>query len=285
MLDSLTGQQDTAEDFENGSIVLIKPVDYFANNNAGKQLAQNGLEIGHNAVIFYQKRVDWESHNPEAMGWQPCANRTAPLGGQYVARIAATTAYQGGERINRGFTTSGAKGAGIPLFEYSPTPVINQCRVQLEAIFWLCEDSVQAITQYEMNRDAALSRKQFALDSAHKAGLLDHERLHEARLTDHNQVTVCPLCLRKLSAHGFFNRLAQATGREVHDLTVTEINLFHIQELCYGAYNHRPYNLGWGHHHCNVVVKDAGIYQTLEWMDSVLRVNEDGGQYHRTTDN
>ena len=45
----------------------------------------------------------------------------------------------------------------------------------------------------------------------------------------------------------------------VPDLTVTEINLFHIRELRIGEFNHRPYNLGWGHHHCNVVCKDSGL--------------------------
>ncbi|MBO7411125.1 MAG: BstXI family restriction endonuclease, partial [Ottowia sp.] len=85
--------------------------------------------------------------------------------------------------------------------------------------------------------------------------------------------TICPLCLEELSSQGFFNRLAQAEGRETPDLTVTQLNLFHIRELRYGTLNHRPYNLGWGHHHCNVVVKDAGILHTLEWMRSVLDRN------------
>jgi len=77
--------------------------------------------------------------------------------------------------------------------------------------------------------------------------------------------------LEELSAEGFFNRIKQAEGREVEDQTVTQLNLFHIKELRYGSYNHRPYNVGWGHHHCNVVVKDSGITETLEWMTAVLK--------------
>jgi hypothetical protein len=68
--------------------------------------------------------------------------------------------------------------------------------------------------------------------------------------------------------------MAQAEGREVPDLTVTEINIFHINELRYGVYNHKPYNLGWGHHHCNVVTRDVGISKTLEWMQQVLDRNK-----------
>jgi hypothetical protein len=82
-----------------------------------------------------------------------------------------------------------------------------------------------------------------------------------------------------LSGQGFFSRLEQAEGREVHDLTVTKVNLFHIHELRYGAYNHRPYNLGWGHHHCNVVVKDSGIVETLEWMNKVVQRNIADGHF------
>ena len=57
-------------------------------------------------------------------------------------------------------------------------------------------------------------------------------------------------------------------------LTVTEVSLFHIRELRTGEFNHKPYNLGWGHHHCNVVVKDAGIDATLEWMREVIARND-----------
>lgn len=67
--------------------------------------------------------------------------------------------------------------------------------------------------------------------------------------------------------------MEQAAGRLVHDLTVTKVNLFHIAELRVGVLNHRPYNIGWGHHHCNVVVKDSGLDKTLEWMKQVVDRN------------
>lgn len=63
-----------------------------------------------------------------------------------------------------------------------------------------------------------------------------------------------------------------------HDCNVGKLffsqYLFHIDELRYGVYNHKPYNLGWGHHHCNVVTKDSGIAKTLEWMQQVLDRNK-----------
>jgi hypothetical protein len=109
---------------------------------------------------------------------------------------------------------------------------------------------------------------------AKKRKLDDKQKLIDARIVDENGYTICPLCLKHISAIGFCDRIQQAEGREVPDLTVTEISLFHIQELRTGEFNHRPYNLGWGHHHCNVVVKDAGIQPTLDWMKEVLKRNK-----------
>ena len=113
--------------------------------------------------------------------------------------------------------------------------------------------------------------------------LLDLKALTKARIINADGKTICPLCLEELSAQGFFNKVEQAEGREVHDLTVTQLNLFHVSELRYGVYNHRPYNLGWGHHHCNVVVKDAGIMETLEGMHAVVNRNIEGGHFTPAT--
>lgn len=264
------------ESFESGFICLLTPKEYFETKNIEQLLSDQKLTLGVNALIFYQVRSDWVNYNPEKYGWNPANNRSAPLGGQYVARVAATTA-EGGGKISRGFNTTGMKGAGIRLFEYATKKTIDECRIQLEAIFWLCFDSIDSVTEFSMSNEEALARKSYTLNIAESKGLLDFEKLKQARMIDEKHRTICPLCLEPLSSLGFFNRLVQATGREVHDLTVTEINLFHIKELRYGEYNHRTYNLGWGHHHCNVVVKDSGIEETLDWMKGVIAKNKDSG--------
>jgi len=265
--------------FLNGFICLIKPSDYFGTPTIENDLSDKNLILGENALVFYQTRSDWDENNPEDLGWQPANKRTNPLYGEYVARIAATTAINNSEKISRGYNTTGMKGAGIRLFEYASKDAIDKCRRQLEAVFWLCHDSIEAVSDFGMSLEDATIRKNYCLKLAQDEGLLNYDELLAARLTNVNRVTVCPLCLEPLSGFGFFSRLAQALGREVHDLTVTEINLFHIKELRYGQYNHRPYNLGWGHHHCNVVVKDSGIDETLIWMSSVLTKNRIAGYY------
>ena len=261
--------------FENGYIVLLKPKDYFSIRNPSSELKSKGLVLGENCLVFYETRDEWSKWKP-AKNWHPAQERKNPLRGQYVARIPATTSEEG-KKINEGYTTTSSKGAGIRLYEFAPTEVIKDCKDQLEAEFWLCHDAIDAAKKFGMSRKDAIMRKKSALQIADENGLLDYEKLLQARIINAKHETICPLCLERLSGLGFFHRLAQAEGREVPDLTVTEINLFHIQELRYGYYNHKPYNLGWGHHHCNVVVKDSGIMQTLQWMKGVIIRNEEMG--------
>ena len=121
-----------------------------------------------------------------------------------------------------------------------------------------------------MPKDDASARKKCVLNRCIEEKLLDWDELRKCRVINKQNHTVCPLCLVELSGIGFFTRMLQAEGREVSDITVTEINLFHIDELRLGEYNHRPYNLGWGHHHCNVVTKDSGVAKTLEWLIEII---------------
>lgn len=260
-------------EFENGFIVLIKPTDYFQQWDNGR-LKNIGLSLGENALVFYELREEWLRWNPEDHGFSTPNSRTHPLGGHYVARIANTTSSND-ERINVGYTTTGLKGAGIRLYEYAPAETANHCRTQLESVFWCAVDAKETMLEAGMKAADIEKRKQIVHEKASGDGLLDWDLLAENRILNDEKELVCPLCLEQLSARGFISRLVQAAGRERHDLTVTEINLFHIRELAYGVFNHRPYNLGWGHHHCNVVCKDAGIEETLNWMKAVLDRNSD----------
>ncbi|MCA9287139.1 MAG: BstXI family restriction endonuclease [Phycisphaerales bacterium] len=263
--------------FENGFIVLIAPRVYFGTPDISDRLGARGLALGENALVFYETRQDWQENNPEERGWKEATSRRSPLGGQYVARIPGTTAASGGDRLVRGFNATTMKGAGIRVYEYASSETIADCRLQLEALFWMCADSESVVVANGMEPVAAEARRSAILDRCTTRGLLDRERLASARIVNAHNKTICPLCLEGLPSQGFFNRMEQAEGRAVADLTVTEVNLFHIAELRMSALNHRPYNLGWGHHHCNVVVKDAGIDKTIDWMRGVLQRNTEEG--------
>ena len=265
--------KDGSNAYENGYIVLIAPSDYF-DATKREQFEAQKLSLGKNALVFFENRKDWLDYSPTGCNWKPAKNRTAPLGGEYVARIPATTAHKDAKKIVEGFTKTKAKGAGIRVFEYASQTTLQQCRLQLEAVFWMCYDAQEQCIANGMSPEDTVIRKETIFAQCKEKGLLDINRLRTARIINSEGKAICPFCLEKLSATGFFNKVKQAAGREVNDLTITELNLFHIDELRVGETNHKPYNLGWGHHHCNVVVKDEGITKTLQWLRDVLARND-----------
>lgn len=275
--DACAQPSEQEKTYENGFIVLIPPPDYFGNSKITAELEAKGLAVGKNALVFYETRQQWNANNPEKLKWRPAKSRTRPLGGQYVARIPATTAIESGQKIVRGFEGTTSKGAGIRVYEYASADLTAKCRLQLEALFWLCSDSETIVVKYGMTAKDALARKKAVMEKSKTLEMLDTARLTAARVLNSKEKTICPLCLEELSADGFLNRVEQAAGRLVHDLTITQLNLFHIAELRFGVLNHRPYNVGWGHHHCNVVVKDAGLLPTLEWMRLTVSRNIEAG--------
>ncbi|MCX6345954.1 MAG: BstXI family restriction endonuclease [Armatimonadetes bacterium] len=275
--DSCCTPQDAACIYENGFIVLLTPSEYFENPSINAELSAKKLAIGKNALVFYETREQWNTYNPEQLKWKAANSRKGQLGGQYVARISATTATANGGKIVRGFDSTSMKGAGIRVYEYASNETNKKCRLQLEALFWLCYDADIVAVNNGMTVENSSTRKATIVDRCRQQGLLDTQQLTAARILNLRGVTICPLCLEELSSQGFFNRMEQAEGRLVPDLTVTQLNLFHIDELRIGGLNHRPYNLGWGHHHCNVVVRDSGVQETVEWMKSVINRNAKEG--------
>lgn len=261
--------------FENGFIVLISPDHYFGATslNTQKIMLDKGLILGINALVYYTQRQEYLNYPPTPLGLSSSEpfSRTAPLGGDFVARISATTSES---RISFGYNVTSSKGAGIRLYEYASSQTIDFSRLQLESLYWLCEDSIDASIYNGMSIADAEYRKNKVLQQATSENLLNIEQMKSLRFINKECFTVCPLCLKKLSAYGFYQKVEQQQFRQVHDLTITEINLFHIVELRDWEFNHQPYNLSWGHHHCNVVVKDNGISPTIEWMRDVVNRND-----------
>lgn len=267
---------DNNGQFENGFIALINPRYYFTRLGIDNEMKAKGLSLGQNALIFYETRQEWNEFNPISKNLIPATSRTNPLGGEFVARVPSTTSVDD-EKIMIGFNTSNLKGAGIRVYEYASKEIIKDCQNQLEYLFWHCFDAESIALDAGMTIEQVQERQTYISEICEERRLSNHNQLKECRMMDNDKNTVCPLCLEKLKGISFLNRLVQAEGRTVHDLTVTEVNLFHIKELRIGEFNHRPYNLGWGHHHCNVVCKDSGITETLHWMKMVIDRNQDKG--------
>ena len=263
--------------FENGFIILVSPIDYFEETYKDF-ITKNNLNLGENLLIFYQFRADWAKYNPNDQSPKliKANSRGSSLGGQYIARIPGLT-KKDGTRIILGYEESKPKGAGIRLFEYADSDTIEKTRDQLECLFWSCIDAAEVAEKYGMDKMNIEKRREYIFKRVQESKLWETDVLINNRMIDSEHITICPLCLKRLSANGFFQKEEQAEGRGVHNLTTTQLNLFHLTELRIGRFEHKTYNLGWGHHHCNTVVRDAGIIPTLQWMHQVVENNKRSG--------
>jgi hypothetical protein len=267
---------DGSDCYGKGFIVLLDPAWYFGEPTADQQLASEGLTIGQNALLYFQRQAHWQAYGnlsrlPNGERLAPATSRLAPLGGTYVARVHATTNVD--TSIIEGYAKSSMRGAGIRVYEYASSSTIAKTKLQLEALVWLCVDSHKAVVEAGMSSEGAKRRAEAILAEAEAKGLLDRERLRQMRAINGDNQTICPLCRKLVEATGFMRRSKQAAGRETWDTKITPVNLFHIEELRPGSLLHRPYNLGWGDHHCNVVAADKGIPPTLDWMKEVIENN------------
>ena len=105
--------------------------------------------------------------------------------------------------------------------------------------------------------------------------LLDFDNLSNIRAwNNESHEPVCPLCLKSLTPEKFFETAAQDEGREEEDNTQAEIVLMHIEGLKPGELNHRTYNLGWGHKHCNTIQGPHDIKSTLEFLNEIIANNK-----------
>ena len=95
---------------------------YFPRPDAEERLKEKNLELGHNALLLYQTRADWESFGPaqnalhNGSTLRVASARRSPLGGNYFARIHATVADHA-QSIVEGFSSNAIRGAGIRVYE------------------------------------------------------------------------------------------------------------------------------------------------------------------------
>lgn len=107
-------------------------------------------------------------------------------------------------------------------------------------------------------------------------GLLDFDKLKKLGVwSSDKKQAICPLCHKIVFADEFFDNITQMEGRQVLDNTQKSIVLMHVKALCPGEFNHRPYNLGWGHNYCNLIQGDKDISKTIDDIKEIIMSHED----------
>lgn len=244
--------------FENGFIIMVRPDEYFdiATQQRRDNFPQN-IIIGENAFMYYDNRVSWKTYPPTRYGWIPReypGNRRESSSvetGHYMARVPATTAAR---EVIKGDPM------GIRFFEYASRHETWKTMMQLGYLAWKT-NGIENHATGQMTEHLRVVLSHF--------NLADENNFQNLRVMN-NGLACCPLCRDTIQAAELIDRVAQAPGREIFDLTITEANLFHLRDLVPGEYNHTVYGLGWGHHHCNSAARDIGIDETLNWMEDIL---------------
>lgn len=250
-----------SEGFDNGYRILVRPREYFASRYSPRPDFDPAIQIGSSAFIYYDNRKDWREF-PPLPNWKHCMDRTGS--GHFLARVPGTTAtnQEDGKEIVLG------EPQGIRFFEYASDRDLEETIAQLAWLAWFTRDVDRVRTDDGVGIPTDLETYLKKHDLDHVDRFLTVGAI--AKLRDGSYRTLCPLCRSEITAEGLMSRVEQMEGREVIDLTITEINLFHLEELRPGKYNHRAYNLAWGHHHCNAVARDNGVPKTVAWMKTVL---------------
>lgn len=108
-------------------------------------------------------------------------------------------------------------------------------------------------------------------DYCKKNSLLDFNKLQKIRSFNKKMDSpICPLCLKTLPPNLFFETATQEEGREEEDNTQAEIVLMHIESLKPGKFNHKTYNLGWGHKHCNTIQANYDIDKISKKLSEIV---------------
>lgn len=259
----------TSNRFESGFIVIISPEDYYTNPETLVIMKARKLKLGVNVILFYETRAQWNAFNPYKNKLIVAEKRTSPIDGHFVARVLSSPSRDE-EKIILGFNTSRCKGAGIRVAEYASLLTIKSCYLQLEYLFWLCYNSKEVALGAGMTEIEIENRMTVISTACDNQKLSNNDRLYKTRIIDNVKNTICPLCLKKINAEAFLLNFLESDEKSDIDKDISPINLFYINQLKTGEFNHSPYNLAWGHHNCNMICKETGVIETIKWMKEVV---------------
>ncbi|KAF2514802.1 BstXI family restriction endonuclease [Flavobacterium zhairuonense] len=258
----------TSNRFESGFIVVISPEEYYTNPDTQDLMKARKLKLGVNAILLYETRAQWNEFNPYKNKLSVAEKRTSPIEGHFVARIPSSSSKE--EKIILGFNTSSCKGAGIRVAEYASLLTIKSSHLQLEYLFWLCYNSKEIALGAGMTESEIENRIAAITTACNNQKLSNTDRLYKTRIIDNAKNTICPLCLKKLSADAFLLNFFESAEKLDLSKEISPINLFYINQLKTGEFNHAPYNLAWGHQNCNMICKETGVIETIKWMKEVV---------------
>ncbi len=268
--------------YAEGYIVRLLPDQYFSNPGVPRpefSRSDSPVVVGGNAFVLYRTHdllvafpplLDWEIRGLTIRG-QGTGRRLRGVQdtGHYVLRLSTAGAARP------------ARARGDPQGIFAPEYADREGNYLCQCVLaWLIVHTVGS--PYTTQQ------------AAHVRAILEAENLFNVDRWEFNGVmrrglTTCPLCSRYLRYEELHSMLQleeeqalENAGIQIEGATrSTIVNLFHLHPLRYGAIEHVPQKVAWGHAVCNTKLGQRRCYPMQELIDTGLKigvVTEDGTQ-------
>ena len=296
--------EEILDNYKRGYVVRVKPGQYFNEDGKIKDNFHKSLKLGENAFLYFKTIKDWNKYKSYCSGLKEIVelntkSKTVDNNNQWIGEYCTFIKNSDPQIVSLICTTKKEKEdpkyqeklkklkkkykelpaqAGLGNFDYdfASTEEIENVKYQLCMMIF----GVPGIEKELKARSSSLTDikikevKNHIIDFCKKKKLDDLKKLEDIRALDQkDREPICPLCLKKLDAESFFLDAEQDAGREEEDNTQSEIVLMHIDALKPMKFNHRTYNLGWGHKDCNTIQGPKSISETLNYLKEILRKN------------
>ena len=255
--------------FEDDYVVRLLPDQYFSSSGIPRTDLRPGIVVGENAFVLYRTHEsltvfpppeDWEVRGLEKDGERVTRRgRNVEDIGHYVLRVPTLGAQQ--KR-----TDGPPQGIFAPEYANAETNYLSQC-----VLAWLTIHAVESpyTTTQATHLKAVLEAQ----------GVLDDEFWERQGILRHG-LCACPLCSQLIRYAELHDTLTlddeSALGTAAEQIEgatrSTIVNLFHMDPLRYGAIEHIPSKVAWGHATCNTRLGQRKCYPLHELQEAENKV-------------
>jgi hypothetical protein len=259
--------------YREGYVIRLFPEQYFADAGIPKPeflLPNAPVRVGDNAFVLYRTHSSLENL-PPMPNWQV---RRLLLNGADVTK-RKPGAVDVGHYVLRLSTTDGTR---LERIEGPPQGIFAPEYSDSETNF-LCKCVLAWLTIHTRGSPYTVMQAAHLSAILHQANL-DDAAGYEFRNVLRHGLTCCPLCMKILH----YRELHQTVGFEAEaglenaaiqvegSTRSTVVNLFHLEPLVYGALEHAPRHVAWGHALCNTRLGQRKCYSLPELQELDLKV-------------
>jgi hypothetical protein len=293
--------------YEDGYVVMVKPNQYFNNNGEVQKSFHKSLKLGKNSFLYFESSNDWKKYEKYCKNFKPVYELHTgdgckePHDEQWIGEIAKFIPNAQPPQYSLICTSGDDKkrtpeekeehknlqnkygnkfgkipkqaGLGNLDIDYASREDLEKICYQLSLMIFKVSGMKEELIKRDQNLTISKINEveKHVIDFCEKNNLYDIKKLSEIRAINKKGIPLCPLCLEELNAQSFFEKKKQDEGRETTHNTQAQIHLMHIEPLRPMKFNHRVYNLGWGHEFCNKIQGERSIKDTLDDLRRILK--------------